>query len=468
MDKRKQFQLQLLSTKLAEYTTKLANLKSNKSQLSNNCIQDLQTNDSLDNRASNRLDLLEQKTILEARIQEYKNNLTNHRNEYTLLNNNQKLLPGQLETSKKQELDIYNEEIQNIEGRIQEANLEHLDKLASLEVDKSDLCQQIQDLQNQLEVSRYNLSSIQESAHAYRKNTIQELKQKKQEKIAITTTLDELNKAKEVYNTNITDVSTRLDNLIALKTQLIDAHYNNSGNRSNSTNLETNLENILNITNARELLPEELLSTIYANSTEFLNAMISYLDKQIQEARYQLSSISKKAIRLDKTITTTSNELKSKQEPTSREKVVSYKDNYKNAKLVKTELEERLYKLQAKLDSWDVEVIENAKLEYKILLDSLEAEKQRAKDRLDIMTSRIIQEHDSNIITLANRIKQVEAEVIATNNLLKQTNQELTTLLEEIAKNNSTQIELDKINSQIANVESAIEKIELDIASLSS
>lgn len=455
MDKRKQFQLQLLSTKLAEYTTKLVNLKSTQNELSN-CIQHVPLVIELDNHQG----LLEQKNILEARIQEYKNNLTNHRNEYTLLNHNQKLLPGLLETNKKQELDIYNEEIQNIEGRIQEANLEHLDKLASLEVDKSDLSQQIQDLQNQLTLAQENVSSIQESAHAYRKNTIQELKQKKQEKITITATLNELNKAKDIYNTNITDVSTRLDNLIGLKTQLIDAHYNSSNS--------TNLENILNITNAREILPEELLNTTYPNSTELLNAVISYLDKQIQDARYQLSSISKKANRLDKNISTTTSELKSKQEPISREKIISYKDNYKNAKLVKTELEERLYKLQAKLDSWDIEVIDNVKLEYKMQIESLEAEKQRAKDRLDIMTSRIIQEHETNTITLANKIKQVEEEVIATNNLLKQTNQKLTTLLEEIAKNNSTQFELDKINSQIANVEIAIEKIQLDIASLSS
>ena len=135
--------------------------------------------------------------------------------------------------------------------------------------------------------------------------------------------------------------------------------------------------------------------------------------------------------------------------------------------MAKTLLEGQLGKLQARLDSWDIEVIDNAKHNYKITLDSLEAETLRAQERLNIMTSRIISEHESDIITLSNRIKQIENELLETNNLLKQTNQELSTVLEEIAKNNSTKIELDKINTQIANVELAIKKIQMDITSLS-
>lgn len=78
-----------------------------------------------------------------------------------------------------------------------------------------------------------------------------------------------------------------------------------------------------------------------------MNTIVSYLDKQIQDAKYQLSSISKKTTRLDKTITTTGNDLKTKQDTSSssREKVVSYKDNYKNAKLIKTSLESNLRKI---------------------------------------------------------------------------------------------------------------------------
>ena len=196
---------------------------------------------------------------------------------------------------------------------------------------------------------------------------------------------------------------------------------------------------------------------------------VSYLDKQIQDAKYQLSSISKKTTRLDKTITATANDLKTKQDisSTSREKVISYKDNYKNAKLIKTALEERLNYLQARLNSWDIEVIDNIKHEYKMKLDSLDADTLRAQERLNIMTSRIISEHETDIISLAGKIKQVENELAETNNLLKQANQELATLQEEIAKNNSTNIELEKINTQIRNVELAITRIQMDIASLS-
>jgi chromosome segregation ATPase len=95
-----------------------------------------------------------------------------------------------------------------------------------------------------------------------------------------------------------------------------------------------------------------------------------------------------------------------------------------------------------------------------------EAEKQRAQERLNIMTSRIINEYESNIITLASRMRQVENGLSETNNLLNQTSQELATLQEQITKNNSAEIEIDKINMQIANIELAIEKIQQDINSL--
>jgi chromosome segregation ATPase len=455
MDKRKQFQLQLLSNKLAEYTTKLGNLKSKQSELVNS-IQNVFIQNKLED--NNKHYLLEQKKILEARIQEYKNNLSNCRNEYIHLNHQIKLLPEHLEANKKQELAIYEEEIENIIGRTQEVKQAHLEQLASLEVEKSNLSTQILDLQNQLAATHNNISSIQENAHANRKNTILELQQKKQQKLTITTTLEELNKNKELYTTNSIVVSNQLDSLIELKTQIINTYYANPA---------ANLENILNIPNARELLSNEIFDiSADANFSELLNGIISYLDKQIQDARYQLSSITKKATRLDKTITTTANDLKSKLDTGTRVKVVSYKDNYKSAKLVKTTLEAELGKLQAKLDSWDIEVIDNAKLEYKMILDSLEAEKQRAKERLNIMTSRIINEYESDIITLASKIRQIENGLSETNNLLKNTSQELATLQEQITKNNSAEIELDKINMQIANIELAIEKIQQDINSL--
>jgi len=455
MDKRKQFQLQLLSNKLAEYTTKLGNLKSKQSELVNS-INNVLAQNTLEDK--NKHYLLEQKKILEARIQEYKTELVKHRNEYTNLNHQINLLPEHREANKKQELAIYEEEIQNIIGRTQEVKESYLEQLASLEVEKSNLSTQIQDLQNQLATSNDNISSIQENAHAYRKNTIMELQQKKQQKLTITTTLEELNKNKELYTTNSNTVSNQLDSLIELKTQIINTYY---------TNPTGNLENILNIPNARELLPNEIFDiSTDTNSSELLNGIISYLDKQMQDARYQLSSITKKTTRLDKTITTTVNDLKSKLDTGTRAKVISYKDNYKSAKLVKTTLEAELGKLQAKLDSWDVEVIDNAKLEYKMILDSLEAEKQRAKERLNIMTSRIINEYESDIITLASKIRQIENGLSETNNLLKQTSQELATLQEQITKNNSAEIEIDKINMQIANIELAIEKIQQDINSL--
>lgn len=457
MDKRKQFQLQLLSNKLAEYTTKLESLKLKQTELSNTI--------SLGNADTTEALELEQKKqqqkVLEANILGYKNDITKYRSVSADLQNQIKLLPGLLETNKKKEQDIYYEEIQNIEGRTQEAAQVHLDTLASLEIEKSQLSLEIKYLQDAILQARENISSIQESSHANRKNTLLELKQKKQEKVAVATALEEFNKTKELYTSNYIEISTLLDNLVELKTGMINTYY-------------TNPNNILNTPHARDLLPAALVDMQKdgLRIDELFNNIISYIDGKIQESRYLLSNISKKSARVDKNITLASSNLKTKLElatyGTSRGKVISYKDNYKNAKMEKTILEDKLSKLQTRLDSWELEVIDRAKQEYKIMLESLEADKQRAKERLDIMTSRITNEHSETIISLGNKIKQVENDLTNTHTLLKKTNQELSILLEEIAKNNSTKIELDNINAQIANAELAIQKIQQDINSLSS
>jgi chromosome segregation ATPase len=459
MEKRKQFQLQILSNKLIEYNTNLERLKSKQTELSNSIKNGISNNSiNINSNVNTLANLLDQKNTLESRMQGYKNEIMKIRSVHTRLQHEIKSLPGQLETNKKQELDIYNEEILNINGRTQETQQDYLNKLKSLEIDKFQLIEQLRDLENQLSMAQENISSIQENAHAYRKNTLFELQQKKQQKVAINTALDELNKTKELYNNNQNDVSNLLDSLIQLKTQIINSYYNND------------TMNIMSVPNIKELLTEALLNTINTsgiNNAELLNAIISYLDKQIQDARNQLTSISKKATRLDKNITTTSNHLQSKIQPISRAKIISYKDNYKNAKMYRIYLEQELSYLRTKLDSWDIEIIENAKIEYNQILDSLEAEKQRAQERLNIMTSRITIENEINKLNLADRIKQLENELSNTNNLIKQDNEEQLVLLEEINKQNANQNELDKINTQISNLIQAIEKINIDIKSLS-
>lgn len=449
MDKRKQFQLQILTNKLSEYTSKLEILKSKQCEL----ITIIQNSTANNNNISI---LLENKIILESKIQKYKNELVNFRSEYIKYVQQLKTLPELFESNKAQEQAIFDEEIYNITGKILKANQDHLEILTSLEVEKTNLSTQILDLQSQLATTQNNISSIQENAHSFRKNTLLELQQKKQQKLIINTTLEELNKNKEFYITSSSKASNYLESLITFKTNIINIYY-------------TNPETILLTPNATDLLPTELLNISQStNFTKLFNTIIQYLDKQIQETKYIISNILKKADRLDKSIITTSNELNIKLEPTSRKKVISYKNNYKNAKLEKTALEEELKTLQSKFDSWDTKVLYNATLEYKKILNSLEEEKQRACERLNIMISRITSEHESTSITLADKIKYIENEITNINNILKLTNLELTTVLKEISQNDSTKIELDKIHIQITNVEFAINNIQQDITSINS
>lgn len=459
MDKRKQFQIQHLSSTLTGYNNKLANLTKQQTALLNSISQTINPGKETDS-------LADQKQSLEARIQSYKNDIIKHRSEHTRLSHQVKLLPGQLETNKHDELDIYNEEIQNITGRTQEAKHDYLDKQKTLEVNKSILAMQIQSLQNQVAASQDNITSIQEHAHSYRKNTLLELKQKKQQKVAITNTLNELNKTRELYSTNYIEITNRLDGLNKLKTRLIDTYYSESANANTSM---VDLHDVINVAKASGLIPEgELNLSSDIQNAELFNTIIANLDKQIQEDTYLLSSITRKSTRLDKTISKTANDLVSKLGATSREKVASYKDNYKNAKMGKISLEEELARLQSRMNSWDVEVFQAAENEYTMLLESLEADTLRAKERLDIMTARIMNNHVINQASLAEQIKQVELNLANLNNLIKESNQELAVLLDEINTKNATKTELDKINSQMATMMGAIEKIKADIKSLSS
>ena len=464
MDKRNQFQIKHLTIKLTEYTNKLEQLKIKQKELIDS-IDDLVVNNSIQNE--HRQNLIEQKKSLEARIQIYKNDLNIYRSEFIQLNNDIQYLPIDLEKQQKQEQDIYDDEINNIIGRTQETEQLHNDKLKYLDIEKLKLLEEIKERQKQISLSNENISSIQEQSHSHRKNTILELQQKKQQKILITSTLDEFNKKKELYNNNTITISKKIENLIELKGQLIDIHYANS-----QMNITEYLEYIRKNTNVNELCSKDELFPMeefnFNNPIELLNSLISNIEKQIQNAKYNLSSLGAKQIQMDKTINITIKNMKNEMEPVSRTKVISFKDNYKLAKLEKTKLEENLSLLEARLNSWDVEVVNKTILDYKTALNILDEDKIRAKDRLMIMLSRINTEYTSTIKIKEDRIRQINRECANINANIKQMNQELIILEKEIKKQDSKRMELDELNKQIGNTELAIHKIKIDITSLSS
>jgi chromosome segregation ATPase len=458
MDKRKQFQVQILSGKLAEYTNKLETLKKERTQL----LDTIQYEAKDTTTEINKTAFLEKKGILESQIQNYKNNLARQRAEYTRLQHQIKSLPSQLETAKQQENDIYNEELFSIAGRSKEAEQQYLATLDSLKLEKLDLEAQIEVLQSQIQDCQYNITSIQESAHASRKNTIAELQQQKQQKVALATALDKLNETKNIYETHNQEIASRLDKLQSFKSSIINDYYNNSANATSS--------NITILATARDIIPEDLIASAN-NPNEIMNIVIAYLDKQIAEAQYQLSNISRKNARLDITIATTSSGLKNQNQlvnPYRREKPASFKDNYKNAKEEKASLEAELYRLLEKKNSWNTVIIGGAECQYNAIMESLAAEELRAHQRLDIITSRLNQDHEANLLITNENIKHIERDLAITNKLILEAKQELAMLNDDIAKNNSTQLELDKIHNQISNLEVAIAKIQGDITSLCS
>ena len=467
MDKNKQFQIRMLTNKLKDYSERLVALESKKQNLIDNQVKD--KHDKYIYKFHKNIFLQEHTTITN-NINKLKVEQNQTRSDKMLALNNIKLLPNIRDSNIENEKAIYLEECKNIDAKLIEEEEKYQDNMKQQVIDKQLLEEEINSIQDEINNATTNITNLQENAHAFRKNTISQLHEQKQQKKAIHEEITKLKDIENLHHNNKYNLTTENNNLQSLKQQLINYYYLTSESTSKSTSeSQHTIINILEpINTVISISTDKSLEFISNNLDTELNNIINIIDTQIQSNERIIKNTEKQINKLTVNNNTVIRHLTTDRTNRNRYRVLSYKDSYKQAKMEKNMLESKLQELQSVYNDWDSCVVNKLGNDNREMLAILEADKLRANERLSIMNDRYNEEYRKQKDILEERKQHHE------NKLLNITNQlnELTVKLENTNKKldslDITQTEINKIDTAIVEITNSISIIEHDLASLQS
>lgn len=486
MDKKKQFQLQNLKSKLNNYEKSLNELIKQRANILLNATPDTTLDTTLDNFQSKKNDI-------ETQIIQTKTNISSGKYELVNLINKLKLLPEQLQNNIADEINIYKEELSNLDNTITDTIQTHLQNIEDSKTDKNILGDEISNLENQINEQHTVISDIQTNAHHSRKNILQELHHKKQQKISLQEQINTIQSNNNIYQNTIDDLNTINTFLIQTKRDLINYFYDvNSNNTNNNTNNNAQsdvccnseeLQNIINSIGSFELLKSynitintidmlDMLDNLYSpdnlsDRQNYLRNFVNNFDEIINNNTARIQSITHKSDKAKiKTDIHIENIRKDQDQSTfsrNKTKTLSYKDSYKMEKNKKTELQNRYNDLQNLYNNYESLVINKLLEAHNASLLELNNHKLRAEERLNIMKDRLQNNYQQNKSNLEEQIKTTQGNLLLHNNkftdLHKQL-QEVNTNLSSLDKNKMT---LQILEGKIKDITQVIEKLKNDI-----
>jgi hypothetical protein len=462
---RKQFQLNILNNKLQDYQSRLLKLQNEKNGIIQNSAitNNITSNDSIINdKDTNNKKFLEQREIeLKSQLEQLKREINSTRSNQARTVNTIKLLPNDLQKSIIQEKLIYEEECLHLDGKLKEAedllqtqmNQQIKDKLA-LEI-------MISSLQQQIATASQNITEIQANAHEFRKGTIQALKDKKQQKKQIQQQITTIQDTHQKHLDNHSNLLTANQSLLEYKNQIINNYYAHKDQNNICESIkQLELEGLQGLQGLPELVDNRW-------QAEDINKIIEIIDDKINDNTNLANLISIKESRNNKRNNQIIQQLHSNMQPYSRsQKVISYKDNFKLAKLEKTNLEDNLSTLQKEFDNWDITVIAAIQNNYHNTINQIEDDRTRALERINIMTSRLNTENEEIRSNLERQITILTEKLININNNIQSINLQIADIKCKQELLDMNQTTLEKLNTKITEIENAIQLIEKDIASI--
>jgi hypothetical protein len=440
MNKKLQFQIQTIQSKLIQYNNNIENLKQSKSNLQNKLISSNETTEttesteSIENNNNNILELKQKSIDIEIQHKILKQNISKLKTE--IQNNTYKLnnLDDIYNTKLIDEETIYKEEL----FRIEEQNIiikHNQTKLIETALnDKIQLNYDIEVLTNEMQLQNNIITQLQIISHSSRKNILQDLHDQKQQKQSNQQQINNIKENEFEYDNNLKLLEDKQTQLIEFKKLLIDREYNVDYNNIELHQLITyyneNKEYNINIDLSFNDKIVKIDNMININQTK-INSMNKQNGKNKQINNIKIKNIIDKYNIKD------------------RIKVIGYKDQFKIEKQKRDLLENILKDICLKYDTYDDIIIKNINDNIESEFDNLLTDKIRANDRFNITKMRISEDYNNNKLILNN--------LIIDNNLnLAKYSKELNTLT----------IELDNIKTLIENLNSVdndINKIDIEI-----
>ena len=445
MDKKKQFQIQNLKSKLQSYKDSLSGYQKSYDKLK----ESLNT---VNPNSDNVEQLLNKKIDLEKSLENTKlliNNIS------ILIKNNKNELNQQpiIQTAKLlEEEQILKDELNRIEFNKIDTQKEHELLIEKAQIDKVTLFDNINLIKQQLQEQNKNLSDVQLIAHSSRKEILEQLHQKKKDKLLINNIIDNSNKNHSNFDNKINSIKIILDNLEEFKKLVVDSEYNIDHNIDKLTLYYTqfNIDNIENIENSLSINDKlKVINQLIQNNTN----MLAQLNKQYLKTKNNNISII--------------NNITEKYNTTNKTKVLGYKDKFKIEKEKQQYIQYELNNQINKYDTYDDIVIGKIKTDLMDKYNEYDFDIKRANERLNIMKIRISEEYNNSISSLSDNNLQLIENLKTLRKQFDDTNIELTTLNKLIEIENASGIELYNINQNIIKYQKIIMQTENDISDIS-
>ena len=475
MDKRIQFQIQNLKSKLTTYQSKLTILENQRDSIS--LLPENNNTSNLDNTIPDHT--IPDHTILEDRkkllIQENNNirsQIHNLKHEIALLNNQLSNYPNELARQLQNETTIYEEEMENIKNLIQENENQYLADLNTATLDKQTLADQIEQLKAEVANQQQKIQDIQIGEHQSRKDILAALHQKKRDKLAIQQQISQIHYTTNTfYQEHLNTISQNITTLQTIKTHIINQFYSgqpiDSIPESNPTgiNLELLTPEYITIHGINPII--ENIDTTLAN----LQAQHSMITNKAEKARLngtiQVAAITQKH-NLDNNLDNLDNLDNTSRNKDKHRLKGGYKGIYKMEKMRKMEMDANLEQLNHIYSNYTELIISEIEKNFISQNEYFKSCLSNATQRLEIMTSRINTNHITSTNNTNQDINKTTSEIESLSGKYMNNTAEITQIDNELADYNKNRLILEDLNKEIKKLKNLINQTQSDIEDLES
>lgn len=449
MNKKTQYQIQVLQSKIKQYNDSINILKESRLSFENlNLSSNIDISLNLDS-SSNIIELQNNYNSIERNKNLLKNNISKYKNEYK--NNNYELekLDDIYKNKFIEEDNIFKEEISRIELQNIEAQQNFKNSIDIANLDKIQLYNDIELLKNELTIQNDIILQIQLTSHSSRKNTLEELYKQKQDKTLLQQQICNCKNNEDFYYNQIQLLKNNILQLLDFKKLIIDSEYN----------LEYNKDKLINYYNEFE---EYKIDTYL-----YVNDKISKIDNIIADIQTKLSSINNK---YDNHKILNNNRIKDiidNYNKKDRIKVVGYKDQYKIEKQKRDNIKYILEDLNNKYNIFENTIILDIKNKLLNDINEIENDKIRTTERLNITKQRITEDLNNNKLILNNIINSNKIDLTNSSKEYSNLTVELDNIKIMIENANITNTKITKINNEIFKYQELIQQMQTDLDNIS-
>ena len=454
MSKKALYQINTLKEKIITYNDTIKTLYNKRNTIKENLDFSSNTDtDTLNYLQNKQLTLETQQQVLKQTIYAISNEIKKYKSELENLNIMHAININNEDT-------INNEELSRIEEQKNNVIIQHKLNLESSYNDKINLYNEMELIKNELELQKNKVSQIQIKSHSNRKQTLDELHKKKQNKINTQDYINNFKNNEITISNQIIDLENTNREILEFKKNIVNFNYDINYDVNYDSHYDSNCDStfLLNYYNA--------YNTYNIDVNLPINDKIIILDKFISDNEKKINSLKTK---YEKQQNINNISIKNSFETynnSNRNKIFGYKDEFKIEKTQKQNLDIILQDITEKYTTFDDIIIGSINNDLLIAMNELENDMTRSHDRLNIMKNRIIDNFNNETEIKLNLIEKNNTKLTDLYNEFNIIIVELENVKANLKKSIVIINEIDTIDIEIKKYETIINQLSLDIIAL--